>query len=241
VRSEASASEPQEARIPKRGTSLDLPDVPRWVEAHGIAADPDGWLERVGAGAIVGHDPAKLVVVIGDAEATAIAEVARERHHHTLLFAIEREDIAAALRGAERVVERALLHELSEPDALPDFEGAQPLGDTALDHVPTALAAELAWARAKATVWAAWVDGAPVSFAYAPWRSDKWFDVSVDTLADSRQLGLATIVATAMIRDERSRGREPVWGADEGNAPSLRLAKRLGFERVDELWVSAAR
>jgi hypothetical protein len=220
---------------------LDLPDVPRWVEAHGIAGDPEGWQETVGTGAIVGHDLAKLVVVTGEVEATAIADVARERPHHTLLFAIEREDVAAALRGAGRVVERALLHELPEPDALPDFEGAQPLGDVALDHLPPALAAELAWGKSKGTVWAAWVDGLPVSFAYAPWRSGKWFDVSVDTLADARQLGLATVVASAMIRDERAHGREPVWGADEDNTGSLRLAKRLGFVQIDEIYVAAGR
>ena len=83
------------------------------------------------------------------------------------------------------------------------------------------------------------MEGEPVSFAYAPWRSAKWFDVSIDTLPGARQLGLATIVASAMIRDERTRGREPVWGADQGNTASLRLAKRLGFAAVDEIWVCA--
>jgi hypothetical protein len=222
-------------------TPLDLPDVPRWVEAHGIAGDPHGWREPAGGGEIVGHDTAKLVVVVGDADASAIAEVARERPQHTLLFAVEREDIVATLRAAARPVERAILHELPDLDAMPDLDGAVPLGDAVLDHVPQALAAELAWAKTRGPVWAAWVDGAPVSFAYAPWRSAKWFDVSVDTLADARQLGLATVVASAMIRDERARGREPVWGADEDNAPSLRLAKRLGFVQVDEIFVAAGR
>jgi hypothetical protein len=217
--------------------ALELPDVPRWVEAHGIAGDPDGWRE----GSVVGHDVARLCVVVGEVDAPAIARFADERPHHTILFAIEREDIAAALRAAGRTPERAILHALPDPAALPDVEGAAPLAEAALDHVPSALADELAWARDRGPVWAAWLDGAPVCFAYAPWRSAKWFDVSVDTLADARQLGLATIVAAAMIRDERSRGREPVWGADEDNAPSLRLAKRLGFQPVDELWVAAAR
>jgi L-amino acid N-acyltransferase YncA len=66
----------------------------------------------------------------------------------------------------------------------------------------------------------------------------RWFDVSVDTIASARQLGLGTIVAAAMIRDERARGREPVWGADEQNAASLGLARRLGFRAADELWVA---
>jgi L-amino acid N-acyltransferase YncA len=78
------------------------------------------------------------------------------------------------------------------------------------------------------------------AFAYAPWRSATYFDVSVDVIPGARQLGLATIVAAAMIHAERAAGRQPVWGADEGNAASLRLARRLGFEPVDELWVSPA-
>jgi hypothetical protein len=43
----------------------------------------------------------------------------------------------------------------------------------------------------------------------------------------------------AMIHDERARGREPVWGADEDNHASLALARKLGFQSVDEIWVSA--
>jgi hypothetical protein len=54
----------------------------------------------------------------------------------------------------------------------------------------------------------------------------------------ARQIGLATIVAAAMIRHERAAGREAVWGADEGNTASLGLAKRLGFVAVDEIWVA---
>jgi hypothetical protein len=32
-----------------------------------------------------------------------------------------------------------------------------------------------------------------------------------------------------------------VWGAIENNRPSLRLAARLGFVAVDEIWVCAPR
>jgi hypothetical protein len=42
-----------------------------------------------------------------------------------------------------------------------------------------------------------------------------------------------------MIRGEQASGRDPVWGADEANVASLRLAKRLGFVPVDEIWVCA--
>jgi hypothetical protein len=155
-----------------------------------------------------------------------------------MLFAIEREDLAVAMRSARRAVARASLHTLADPAALPDLEGAMPLpAGTSLAAVPATLADELAAART--TIWTAVVDNKPVAFAYAPWRSAKWFDISVDTLAGFRQLGLGSVVASAMIRDEMRQGRRPVWGADENNAGSLRLAKRLGFTPVDEIWVAA--
>lgn len=197
--------------------TLDLPDVPRWVEAHGIAADPASW-RRPGA---VGSDRAKLIVIIGDADVVALR---REFPEHAILTT----EVPPLPHG------RAILHTLPDPDALPDVEGVALLGDAPLDGVPPALVAELAGAD---RVWAAWVDGAPVAFAYAPWRSTSLFDVSVDVLAGARQLGLGTLVAAAMIRDERGAGREPVWGADEDNVASLRLARRLGFVAVDELYV----
>jgi hypothetical protein len=216
--------------------ALEVPDMPRWIEAHGIAADPASWRRALGGGFAVGSDTARLMVVIGNADAAEVAALARERPQHTMLVAIERADLAAA---TGRSVVRALLHTLPDPGALPDLEGAGPLPpEVSLAHLPSTLAEELAIARAHRTVWTALLDSVPVSFAYAPWRSARWFDVSVDTLPEARQLGLARVVATAMIRDERAQGREPVWGADEGNQPSLRLAHSLGFVKIDELWVA---
>jgi hypothetical protein len=209
---------------------IDLPDVPRWVEAHGIAGDPAHWRRPLGGGTALGHDAARLIVVTGDADPVLAAQLPVT---HAVLFAIEREDVRRAL---PRPVERAILHLLD--GELPDYEGATVLPDDA--PLPEALASELAWARTRGPIFTAYVDGEPASFAYAPWRSPSLFDVSVDTLSGARQLGLATIVAAAMIRAERAHGRQPVWGADEGNVASLRLASRLGFSPVDELWVAPA-
>jgi len=206
-----------------------LPDTPRWVEANGIAADPTHWREELGRGHALGHDAAKLIVIVGEPDARALAALVARCPQHVLLV----EDPAIAPRPAQR----AILHTLPDPDALPESEGAVPLPLDA--PLPESLAGELGWARARATIWTTYVDGEPASFAYAPWRSATLFDVSVDTLPAARQLGLATITAAAMIRDERAQGREPVWGADEGNAGSLRLAARLGFVATDEIWVCA--
>lgn len=213
---------------------IGIPDEPRWVEAYGIAGDPAGWRRELVGGFALGHDGAKLIVIV-NAEGSAAAALAREYPHHTLL--VTSEDLVAALRSAERTPLRAILHTHPDPATLPDPEGVIELpAEATLDHLPAPLAEELR--AAAGPVWTAFVDGVPVAFAYAPWRSRRWFDVSVDTLVSARQLGLGTIVAAAMIQHERAAGREPVWGADEGNAASLRLAKRLGFVAVDEVWVA---
>jgi hypothetical protein len=207
---------------------LDLPDVPRWVEAHGIASDQTHWRRELGAGFALGHDTARLAVIIGDVAPDALTELPAS---HTLLFAIERDDLAQV-----RPSTRAIIHTLAHDP--PDYDGAVVLPDDA--PFPEPLAAELGWARTRGPIYAAYLDGTPSAFAYAPWRSATYFDVSVDVIPGARPLGLATIVASAMIHAERAAGRQPVWGADEGNSASLRLARRLGFEPVDELWVSPA-
>lgn len=216
---------------------LDLPDLPRWIEAHGVAADPASWRRELGGGFAVGSDRARLIVVAGDADAGAVAALAREFPRYTLLVAIERADLAAA---TGRRVARARLYTLPEAGgAVPEAGGAVALPpDASLAHVPAELAEELEAVRPHRTIWTAFLDGVPVSFAYAPWRSARWFDVAIDTLAEARRLGLGRLVAAAMIRDEQAQGRAPVWGADEHNAASLGLAHALGFVQVDELWVA---
>lgn len=210
--------------------TLEVPDEPRWIEAHGMAGDPASW-RREGA---IGNDAAQLIVLLPGAEAAQASALAAAYPRHAILS--EREALA---RATGRAATRALLHALPDPAALAELEGAVALpDDVSLAHVPAALAEELAAARARRTVWSVFLDGVPVSFAYAPWRSARWFDVSVDTLPGARQLGLGRLVAAAMIHAERALGREPVWGADEANAGSLALARTLGFDQVDELWVA---
>lgn len=208
--------------------ALELPDTPRWVEAHGIASDPASWRRELPGGFAIGSDRSKLIVIAGDVSLAAVREIANELPLHAILV------------GAGYGGERAILHTMPEPDALAELDGAVLLDrDAPLDHLNPSLVEEL---RATSDrVWCAWLDERPVAFAYAPWRSEKWFDISVDTDPSARQLGLGALVATALIHDERAQGREPVWGADEENYASLALARKLGFVEMDELWVIAPR
>src|SRR5690349_21148162 len=112
---------------------MTLPDTPRWVEANGIAADPTHWREQLGAGLALGHDAAKLIVIVGEPDARALAALLAKHPQHVLLL----ENPERAPRPAQR----AILHTLPDPDALPDYEGAIPLPADAA--VPDELAAEL--------------------------------------------------------------------------------------------------
>ncbi len=234
------------ASAPARARWLaEVADLPRWVEARAML-EASGWIEPAGAdGAVVGDDAHRLMAAIGAPDPDEVAAIARRRGAGwTLLAAIERDDVTAALRGLGWVTERAVLHTRDDAreDELPDDAGVAVLpADAALDGVPAALAAELAVARARGQrVLAVWLDDAPVTFAYAPWRTARWFDVSIETVPDARGLGLATRAAAALIRLEHADGRAPVWGAAEGNAASRRLAARLGFVATDALWVASA-
>jgi hypothetical protein len=214
-------------------------DAPRWVEARAmlLAGAP---IVPAGGGAIVVSPDGGLGVALGDAAPSTVVAAARDGDVATLLVAIERDEVRAALAAGGWQVGRGILHTLADPTALPDGDGAVPLpGDAGLSHLPAPLAAEIERARRDRVVHAAYVDGAPVSFAYAPWATERWFDISVETAPGARQLGLATRVAAAMIHAGRDGGRAPVWGATEDNVASLRMAARLGFAACDAVWVAA--
>lgn len=210
-------------------------DVPRWVEGNALLADPQAWR----AAGCVGSDADQLIVVLDAAVAAKpIATMAARYPAYAILTPDPA--IAQELRAA-RDVGRVALHICDDPSQVLDPEGVFVLPDAAdLSHLDPALAAELARARARARpIHAAIVDDVLAAFAYAPWRTAAWFDISVDVIPPARQLGLGTLVAAALIRAEVALGRAPVWGAAEDNLASLRIAARLGFRAVDHLYVAA--
>ena len=69
------------------------------------------------------------------------------------------------------------------------------------------------------------------------WTTERFWDVSIDTLEEHRGRSLGARAVSFMIDLMRRQGREPVWGALESNRPSLRLGEKLGFNPVGEIIV----
>lgn len=68
-------------------------------------------------------------------------------------------------------------------------------------------------------------------------------EISIHTAEDYRRRGLATLAAAAFIEACLERGLRPIWGCWPENAPSMLLARKLGFvEDCDQplcLWVDS--
>jgi GNAT superfamily N-acetyltransferase len=73
-------------------------------------------------------------------------------------------------------------------------------------------------------------DGLAVSEAVAGPFARGVAEIGVGTRDGHRRQGLATIVSAAVIQDCEARGFTPFWNASQQNAPSIALARRLGFQ-----------
>jgi RimJ/RimL family protein N-acetyltransferase len=109
-----------------------------------------------------------------------------------------------------------------------------------LDELPPVLRDEVRTALGFTHVAAVFVEGRPVSFGYAGYETEKYFDVSIDTLEEFRGRGYGRDCCEFLIDHMARHGLEPVWGALEGNAASRALAASLGFRPVGEVVVFEA-
>ena len=120
-----------------------------------------------------------------------------------------RRELVNALRG--RTAARFVPAELPDRDIPPPLE-------------PTPMAA-------------AWAGHFPVSFCYPALRTERWWDISIETLEDHRRHGYGGRAVRAMTRHMWQTGRSPVWGSTIDNEASLTLARSLGFQEVGRLVV----
>ena len=221
-----------------------LPDIPRWVETRSMLLSGRGEVYGpgiVGEFAVLDREEG-LVSVVGRAGDEVMRAAVSNRGVHSVIAAMEdRDHVARALSGWEPG--RAVLH-------LPGGEGLRPpsvpegsvrfLEATevrSLEGLTEDLREELEVAVRRSPVAAAIVEGRPVSFCYAAARTEGLWDISIDTLEGFRRLGLAARCVSHMAGAMEREGLRPVWGAEETNSASLGLAKKLGFEPVDEVAV----
>lgn len=221
----------------------ELPDLPRWVEARGMLLSGRGRVIEDSDRTRLVHSAAdRLLVPLTVDLPPGIAALAAAHPNTTVLL----QDVmlpSARWRLPDWTALRATLYSLP-PDRPRTWQ--PPAWPTAMitlaeikaaGHLPQPLRDELLDGISRSPVWAAFEAARPVAFSYAAQTTESWFDVSVDTLEASRNRGFGRAAAIALITDRLLKGLNAVWGVVDGNLPSQRLAARLGFVPVDELWV----
>ena len=221
-----------------------LPDLPRWVEARGLLISRRGFVVDTPDGCRMVCSRADQMIVPTTIELSPQLEAVATREVPGATFLVQ--DVmlpAARYHLPDWTAEAVTLYTLHEERArawrLPPWPTGPMTGTqiSAVDDMPPALRDELLAAVEHTPIWVAKHDGRPAAFAYAAQTTERWFDVSVDTLEPFRNQGLGRAAAMALIVDRMLHGLLPVWGAVASNEPSHRLARRLGFEAVDLLWL----
>ncbi len=234
-----------------RRLAAQLPDEPRWLETRGMLLSPHAAVtggESLDAGFVVSvtHGALAAVAVVGRPPADAIRSALVGATELTPVIAqtIDAAHVARALQGPVEVSwtsERAILHRLSAPAPRPDPDARLEIRvltrDDSLSHLPAGLRHEMTHAQDFAPVGAVFVKGTPVSFCYPVWRTERLWDISIDTVEEHRGRSFGARAVWFMVDLMRGQGLDPVWGALESNTASLRLGAKLGFTPMDEIAV----
>lgn len=197
-----------------------------------------------GACAIVSRDDGcgRLMFIVGDADRSARRQAAAmDPLAEVIVSRATFDAMHARPSGARRAVIFAWRSEhvvtTDHPTIVLGAEDAPRLAG-----LPADLREELEGVLARAPV-AACLDGDVLAaFCYPGSRTETLWDVSIDTLEPHRRRGCAGAAFARMMELQAREGRRPVWGAEEDNVASMRLAAKLGFEPVDEvfLWQASA-
>lgn len=222
-----------------------LPDEPRWVETKYLLLFPEsellGFDRAINPSYVICNRKLELASVVGCPPTEAIELAARQiGSDGVLLCPIDsRSHVAKAL--PQWTSEPAVLHILEHSSRLSSISDKDVRfvnrDELTAASLPDDLKGELVFACDESPIAAAFSDGKPVSFCYAGSQTEKWWDISIDTLEGHRKKGLAQLCVSFFISHMRQFGKEPIWGAMESNIASLRLAAKLGFVEVDEIIV----
>jgi GNAT superfamily N-acetyltransferase len=227
-----------------------IPDEPGWIDTRGLlrggrcrivgsdtdeSGRPDCFAisEEFPFAGVVGRPPRESVLALV-ASSPRIELLAQEE---------SREWIASLL--PDWTVEPAHIHTLS-PEVEAAIASTAPVSgdgrrgaylwpagsDPPIDHLHAELRDEVRTVVRRSPV-ASWLEeGRPVAICLAAVETERYWDVSVETLEPYRGRGLAGtcfgLLAARMVK----RGRRAVWGAHASNRASLRAAAKLGFDEV---------
>ncbi len=221
-----------------------LPDLPRWVEARGMLMSRRGFVVDTDDGCRLICSRKDRLVVPTTIELSALLEttVAREVPGASILL----QDVmlpAGRFHLPNWKAEAATVYTLPPDRArgwrVPHWPTAPVTLEQieAVEGMPPALRERLCDAVVHAPVWAASMEGKPAAFAHTTHTTESWFDIFVETLEGARNQGLGRAAAMGMIVDRMLHGLRPVWSVVKSNEAGHGLARRLGFEPVDLLWV----
>ena len=225
-----------------------VPDAPRWIEARAILLS--GRCRVIGppGGCYVRDTEVPVAALVGRPAPELLREATgAEPGYIDLVLQDEQLDLVAeALPGW--ITEPVYMHRLAAGST--GWRDEDTSGVRLLEKDEDGLLAPLPppdWedsmrsALRHAHVAARFVDGEAVSFASVNFETESFWDVAIVTLDGHRKRGHAAATAAFLIQMMMARGREPVWGATRKNTGSLRLAARLGFERVEQCHIAARR
>lgn len=224
--------------------AIALPDIPRWVETRSLLLKGEcelfGLDQENGLAFVINSAEAELVSVVGHPSRQAIEDGVDGIHNQSVVLATPDNSTHVSQALPEWTGEPARIHLLSDSSRLPAPADTvvRLLSPAELDtapRLPGDLKQELTDASRYSVIAAVVVDGLPVSFCYAAAETESLWGISIDTLAPYRNRGYAGLCVSYMIRAMSVRGKRPVWGAEESNIASIRLARKLGFEPVDQL------
>jgi GNAT superfamily N-acetyltransferase len=213
-----------------------VPDEPSLIDTRGVLLEePELFGDADGCVAV--RAGGRLLVAIGAPDRESFTRALAHAHPEAALVA-SGEAIGHAQRHLKSDSELAYVHVAGVAGLRPDLEApAAVLLDpaTPLDRLPAELRRELEEDVGGRPVGAVLEEGVPVSVSYPALVTERFWDVSVETLEGYRRRGCAAAAFLRLECEMRRSGLEPVWGALESNTASLALAAKLGFERVGEL------
>jgi hypothetical protein len=217
-----------------------IADTPAHVELRGALLDGEVSLVGPSHACVIATPPGvnSLIFAVGPVDMALLRHAAEADPAAEVIATAATVATWASLPPGAR---RAVIHEL--PGELENVASHPTMlleaGDAArLASVPDAqLRAELEDAIQDGPLAVALDGQAMAAFCYAGSATETLWDISIDTLAAHRRRGLAGAAVARMTALHGAAGRRPVWGAEVSNAASMRLAARLGFRPVDEVWL----